>query len=212
MPLAGLFREYPNKIAHVLNGAGDAATPRRLTPAFFGCFDWHSAVHGHWCLARLLRLFPGESWSDEANGALAASLTPEHIAAEVAYRSNDGRTSFECPYGVAWLLTLATELRRGDETAQSQAEILTPLEAVCARHLITSIERLPRPIRTGEHNQTAFAMGLAWDWSVAEGHPSFQDRLREAATRFYGEDRQSADSAGSHRGTTSSHRFLPPRT
>src|SRR5271157_6346468 len=104
LALACVHKEYPNKIAHVLNSDADVQPPRALTPAFCGCFDWHSAVHGHWLLVRLIRAFPDAPFVVPARAALAASLTPEHIVAEVAYLRGAGRSDFERPYGLAWLL------------------------------------------------------------------------------------------------------------
>src|SRR5213083_710470 len=98
------FREYPNKIAHVLSGEDDVRPPHVLTPAFYGCFDWHSAVHGHWLLARVARLFPKEEFAIEARAALAKSITRENITAEFRYLQAEGRLAFERPYGLAWLL------------------------------------------------------------------------------------------------------------
>ena len=108
-------REYPNKIAHVLRSDADARPPRELTPAFFGCYDWHSAVHGHWLLARLARSLPDAEIAARARAALARSLTPENVAGEVRYLEGEGRVSFERPYGLAWLLQLAAELREWDD-------------------------------------------------------------------------------------------------
>ncbi len=110
-----VHKEYPNKIAHVLNGDQDVKPPRELTPAFYGCYDWHSSVHGHWLLARLARTFPAAPFVAPARAALAASLTPANIAAEVAYMNGPGRAAFERPYGLAWLLQLATELREWND-------------------------------------------------------------------------------------------------
>src|SRR6476661_5165593 len=84
LALACVHKEYPNKIAHTLNGDADVKPPRVLTPAFYGCYDWHSAVHGHWLLARLARRFPDAPFAAKARAALEQSLTSEHIAAEVA--------------------------------------------------------------------------------------------------------------------------------
>src|SRR5262245_2481510 len=111
LALACLHKEYPNKIAHVMRGDADALPPHILTPAFYGCFDWHSDVHGHWLLVRVARLFPDAPFAKAARAALAQSITPEHIAGEVAYLRRDGRASFERPYGLAWLLKLSAELR-----------------------------------------------------------------------------------------------------
>jgi len=101
LALKCVHQEYPNKIAHVLQGDEDAKPPRLLTPAFYGCYDWHSSVHGHWLLARLARLYPDAEFAKAARAALGRSLTPENIEGEVAYLRGPGRTSFERPYGLA---------------------------------------------------------------------------------------------------------------
>jgi hypothetical protein len=110
-----VHKEYPNKIAHYMAGDADLKPPRELTPAFYGCFDWHSSVHGHWLLARVIELFPKSELAGKARAALALSLTAPNIAAEVAYITAPGRESFERPYGIAWLLQLAAELRTSDD-------------------------------------------------------------------------------------------------
>lgn len=165
-----VHREYPNKIAHVLQGDADARPPRELTPAFYGCFDWHSAVHGHWLLARLARTFPAEPFAGEARAALAKSLTAANVAAEVAYLTGEGRETFERPYGLAWLLQLAAELREWDDSeAQAWAAAIEPLERAAADRLRSWLPKLSHPIRAGEHSQTAFAFGLALDWARGAG-------------------------------------------
>jgi hypothetical protein len=111
LALACVHQEYPNKIAHVLASDADVRPPRELTPAFYGCYDWHSSVHGHWLLVRLARTFPNAPFAAAARDAVQRSLTPGNIAAEVKYVTGPGRTSFERPYGLAWLLQLAAELR-----------------------------------------------------------------------------------------------------
>src|ERR1019366_5752123 len=121
LALACVHREYPNKIAHILNSDADALPPRQLTPAFYGCFDWHSSVHGHWLLVRLLRLFPDAAFAPRARAALNKNLTTENLAQEAAYLQGDGRASFERPYGLAWLLQLCAELR---EWADADSQIL----------------------------------------------------------------------------------------
>ena len=113
LALACVGKEYPNKISHVLNGDADVAPPRQLTPAFCGCYDWHSSVHGHWLLARLARTFPDASFTKDAREALARSLTKENIKQEVAYLAGKGRASFERPYGLVWLLQLAPNCANG---------------------------------------------------------------------------------------------------
>ena len=110
-----VHKEYPNKIAHSLNSDADVKPPRQLTPAFYGCYDWHSSVHGHWLLVRLTRLFPAARWAIDARRAVWQSLTPANITQEVKYLRSEGRTTFERPYGLAWLLQLAAELNEWDD-------------------------------------------------------------------------------------------------
>src|SRR5262245_13871612 len=115
LALKGVRREYPNKPEHVLAGPADVKSPRALHPAFYGCYDWHSSVHGHWMLARLARLKPQAAFAAEARRALNQSLTAANLAAEVKYLNAEGRGSFERPYGLAWLLQLAAELKEFDD-------------------------------------------------------------------------------------------------
>jgi len=185
-----LHKEYPNKIAHVLNGDQDVKPPRELTPAFYGCYDWHSSVHGHWLLVRLLRTFPSAPFADKARAALARSFTPQNISAEVAYMNGPGRTTFERPYGLAWLLQLAAELREWDDPqARQWSATLKPLEDAAAARLRDWLPKLTNPIRIGEHDQTAFSFGLVWDWAAAAREQSVTDLLRERIGVFYLDDR-----------------------
>src|ERR1700676_5078423 len=103
LALACVDKEYPNKISHVLNSDADVAPPRKLTPAFYGCYDWHSSVHGHWLLVRLVRTFPNATFAPSGREALRQSLTADNIQQEAAYLRAEGRASFERPYGLAWL-------------------------------------------------------------------------------------------------------------
>jgi hypothetical protein len=129
LTLACVHKEYPNKISHTLNSDQDVAPPRKLTPAFYGCYDWHSSVHGHWLLARLARTFPDASFVPSAREALRQSLTPANIAQEAAYLRAEGRASFERPYGLAWLLQLVAELHEwNDPQAREWAQNLRPAE------------------------------------------------------------------------------------
>ena len=177
-----VHREYPNKIAHVLSGEADVRPPRELTPAFYGCFDWHSAVHAHWLLARVARLFPKEAFAAEASAVLARSITRENIAAEFRYLQAAGRLAFERPYGLAWLLALGTELRLSDFRL---AATLLPLEIIAARRLQEWLEKLPSPDRSGQHFNTAFAMGLALD----SAFPKLIEVIQRRARDFYLADR-----------------------
>jgi hypothetical protein len=190
LALACVHQEYPNKIAHVMLADSDARAPRALTPAFCGCFDWHSAVHGHWLLVRLARLYPDAAFTSRAREALARSLTPANIAAEVRYLEGPQRSSFERPYGLAWLLQLHAELREWDDPqARAWAATLDPLARQCAGRLTTWLPKLTRPVRVGEHSQTAFALGLALDWARTTGDSASAAVFETAIRRFFLTDR-----------------------
>ena len=190
LALACVHREYPNKIAHVLNSDADARPPRALTPVFWGCFDWHSSVHGHWLLARLARLEPEAGFAPAARAALDKSLTAEGIEAEAAYLAAPGREGFERPYGLAWLLQLGAELREWDDPdARRWAAALAPLEALAARRLSEWLPKLAYPIRSGEHSQTAFAFGLALDWARVAGDAGLAALVEQTSRRLYLADR-----------------------
>jgi DUF2891 family protein len=183
-------REYPNKIAHVLGGDADVRPPRLLTPVFFGCYDWHSSVHGHWLLVRLARTFPDAPFVAPARAAIERSLTPEGIAAEVAYLQAPGRIAFERPYGLAWLLQLAAEVRQwDDDQARRWSATLVPLERAARDRLAGWLPKLSRPIRVGEHDQTAFAFGLVLDWARTSGDREMEALVSERARDYYAGDR-----------------------
>lgn len=189
LALACVHKEYPGKISHVLNSDADIASPRKLTPAFYGCYDWHSSVHGHWLLVRLLRTFPDAPWAAEARAALKQSLTKENIAQEVKYLDRPGNQSFERPYGLAWLMTLTQELREwNDPDAKAMAASLQPLDDAVKARLKPWLEKLPQPIRIGEHNQTAFGFGLMLDAARAAGDTQFADLLASKTRQFYFQD------------------------
>jgi Protein of unknown function (DUF2891) len=190
LALACVHREYPNKIAHVLDGDADVGPPRELSPAFFGCYDWHSSVHGHWLLARLARAFPDAPFAAAARSALAESLTTAKIAGEVAYISRPARVSFERPYGLAWLLQLAAELREWrTPEAQGWAATLAPLERLAAQRIREWVPKLAHPIRIGEHDQTAFSFGLILDWASVAGDTEMRDLLVDRIGNLYLGDR-----------------------
>ena len=185
-----VHREYPNKIAHLMSSAADAKQPHELTPAFYGCYDWHSSVHGHWLLVRAVRMFPQAPFATPARAALAKSLTAANLTAEVAYLHGEGRASFERPYGLAWVLTLASELRTWDDPQAKQwSAALAPLETEVVAHLQGWLPNLSYPIRVGEHDQTAFAFGLVWDWAQTKGDTAVLNVLRDKARQFYESDR-----------------------
>jgi len=186
LALACVGKEYPNKISHVLNSDADVAPPRKLTPAFYGCYDWHSSVHGHWLLVRLVRTFPDASFAKPAREALRKSLTAENLKQEAAYLREKGRASFERPYGLAWLLQLSVELREWDDPlAREMSASLRPLENAAVERLKTWLPKLSHPVRVGEHDQTAFALGLMFDYARVTGEQAFAKLVSASAKKFF---------------------------
>jgi hypothetical protein len=190
LALKCLHDEYPNHLSLGADRDADIRPPRELTPAFYGCFDWHSDVHGHWLLVRLLRLMPDAPFAARARNELARSFTAENIAGELRYLQHPGRASFERPYGLAWVLQLSAELREwNDPQAKQWSATLQPLEAEAASRIKSWLPKLHYPIRVGEHDQTAFSFGLIWDWAGVAGDSQMRALLSDAAQRFYVKDR-----------------------
>lgn len=190
LALRCIRREYPYNPAHVITGPDDVATPRVLHPAFYGCFDWHSAVHGHWLLVRVLRHFSDLPQADEIRAGLAANLTEANLAAEAAYFRASGRSGFERTYGWAWLLKLAEELGDWDDSdGQCWSHALAPLaDAIVARYL----DFLPRqtyPIRSGTHPNTAFGLAYALDYAATTGQAALYSLVRRRSMDYYAADR-----------------------
>ena len=186
LALACVHKEYPNKISHVLNSDADVAPPRKLTPAFCGCYDWHSSVHGHWLLVRLLRTFSDAPFARNARDALNKSLTAENLKAEAAYLRGEGRASFERPYGLAWLLQLCTELREWDDPqGREMLANLKPLEDAAVERLTSWLPKLSHPVRIGEHGQTAFALGLILDYARGKNDKALTKLASESARKFF---------------------------
>ena len=187
LALACVHKEYPNKLSHNLSSDKDVAPPRQLTPAFYGCYDWHSSVHGHWLLARLARTFPDAPFAANARAALKQSLSAANVAQEAAYLRGEGRASFERPYGLAWLLQLAAELREwNDPLGRELAANMKPLELAANERLAAWLPKLSHPVRSGEHSQTAFGLGLIID---ATSDDALRALARDAAKRFYLQDK-----------------------
>ena len=190
LALACVEKQYPNKISHVLNSDADVAPPRKLTPAFYGCYDWHSSVHAHWLLVRLLRTFPDALFAVQARDALRKSLTTENLKQEAAYLRGEGRASFERPYGLAWLLQLCAELREwDDDQSREMSANLRPLEEAAIERLKTWLPKLSHPVRIGEHDQTAFGLGLMLDYSRSTKNDSFARLVEDSARKFFLADR-----------------------
>jgi hypothetical protein len=186
LALACVHKEYPNKISHVLNSDVDVAPPRKLTPAFCGCYDWHSSVHGHWLLVRLLRTFPDAPFAAPAREALKQSLTAENLKQEAAYLGGEGRMTFERPYGLSWLLQLCAELREWDDPqAHEWSGNLRPLEQMAITRLKTWLPKLLNPVRIGEHDQTAFGLGLMLDYARTVPDDAFAKLVSDSARKFF---------------------------
>jgi hypothetical protein len=182
-------REYPNKPSNILDGDETVLPPRKLTPSFFGCFDWHSAVHGHWTMVRILRLFPDLPEAHRINEILDSHLTAELIAREMAYFEASRNKTFERPYGWGWMLRLQAELvswncQRGSRLAAA----VGPLATLLAGRMASYLKQLSFPIRAGTHTNTAFAMVHAWDYGEVTNDREFLDVLAENARRFYLQD------------------------
>ncbi len=190
LPLRCLQREFPNKPGETLAAPADIGSPRGLHPAFYGCFDWHSSVHGHWLLVRLLKQFPDLGAAAAARAALAGNLAAENVLGEVRYLQRAEEKSFERTYGWAWLLKLAAELHGWDDPLARQLEAnLRPLTGVVVERWLEFLPKLVYPVRVGEHANTAFAMAFAWDYAVALGDRELQTLLEKRARDFFQRDR-----------------------
>ncbi len=190
LALACIDREWPNKPEHVIDAPEDARTPRFFHPAFFGCYDWHSSVHGHWMLVRVLRFFPDLPSASEIRSRLEAHFTAEGVAMEARYLDRGSARSFERPYGWAWLLRLATELEAWDDPqAKGWRERIRPLEDAVARRLADYLPKLTNPIRTGVHPNTAFALAEALDYSRRSGRKDLEALLLSRSRAYFEKDR-----------------------
>ena len=189
LALSCVHQEYPNKISHVLTSDADSRPPRELYPAFYGCFDWHSSVHGHWLLTRILKSDPETPMRSIIEAALAQSFTDANIAGEVAYYTGEDRASFERPYGIAWFLQLVAELDESDDPLLSAwRETLRPLEEAIVAQVQQWLPKLVYPIRLGTHNQTAFAFGLMIDYSRTVDNQELEAQLRDKVLAFHAAD------------------------
>jgi hypothetical protein len=183
-------REYPNKPSNVLAGDDEVVPPRKLHPAFFGCFDWHSAVHGHWTMVRVLKRFPGITSAGAIRGKLNLHLSPEAIRGEVVYFEAKHHRLFERPYGWGWLLRLVAELRTWvDPDATRWSAALAPLEQLLVGRTIDYLERLSTPVRAGTHHSTAFALAHIYDFAEVSDNAELRKAIARAGRRFYLADR-----------------------
>ena len=186
LPLDCIDVEYPNKLNQTLAGGEELKTPKELHPAFYGCFDWHSSVHGHWALVSLLKQFPDLEKAEEIREALRSSLTKANIAAEVEYFRKEHNKTYERTYGWAWLLKLAEELHTWEDPLGQELEAnLQPLTQLMVKEFQEFLPKLNYPIRVGEHTNSAFALALAYDFAVAHENVEFRELIAESARSFY---------------------------
>jgi DUF2891 family protein len=189
LALKCIQREYPNKPDHTINDAADVRGPRAMHGTFYGCFDWHSSVHGHWMLVHLLRLFPSLPEAREIRSALDANLAAKNIANEVAYLKQSNRASFERTYGWAWLLKLAAELRDwNDQDGKRWSQNLQPLADGFVEKYLSFLPKQNYPIRTGVHPNTAFGLAFALDYARAVGNQKLEALIVERSRTYYAHD------------------------
>jgi len=195
--LGHLAREYPNKLDHVINDESQLISPRSLHPIFYGSFDWHSSVHGHWLLIRALRTFPALAQAPAIIPLLDERFTPHNVNVEVQYLAQSRRETFERPYGWGWLLKLAAELRQGVTSplpgANPQATAafdrwdrsLAPLTEAFVSRYLAWLPKATYPIRVGTHHNTAFSLALALDFAKAADHASLAQAIEHKARAWY---------------------------
>lgn len=182
-------KEYPNKLDHTMNDGDEVRSPKKLHPAFYGCFDWHSTVHGHWMLIHLLKTFPNLPEGRQIREALDDNLSAKNIAEEIAYLNQKSRASFERTYGWAWLLKLAEELHGWNDTDGRQwSKNLEPLAAAFAEKYIAFLPKQNYPIRTGVHPNTAFGLAFALDYARVAGNRKLESLIVERSRTYFGGD------------------------
>jgi hypothetical protein len=189
LALKCIQQEYPNKPSHVMNNAQEVLGPKSLHPAFYGCFDWHSSVHGHWMLCRLLKLFPQLPQAKTIRRTLERNLTKDNILGETAYFRQPNRKSFERTYGWAWLLKLTAELHGwDDEDGKRWRKNLEPLEQEIVKKYFDFLPKQTYPIRTGVHPNTAFGLAFALDYARTVGSDELERLLVQRSLDYFSRD------------------------
>lgn len=189
LPLACMQNEYPNKLGQTVGSKEDLGEPSELHPAFYGCFDWHSSVHGHWSLVKLLKEYPDLKRAEEIKIKLLQNISPENINAELKYFHGEHSKSYERTYGWAWLLKLAAELHTWDDPiAKELTSNLQPLTDLIVERYIEFLPKLLYPIRVGEHANTAFGLSFAWDYAQTLENEEFKTIIESRARDFYFND------------------------
>lgn len=195
-------REYPNHLSHFLNKPTDVLSPKQLHPAFYGCLDWHSAVHNHWLLACLTERFPNAPFKPLALQRLVDHLTTTAICKEAEYLSAPSRSRFECPYGWGWLAALDLAL----DPFEACRGVLSPLMSIIVGRLEGWLSALPYPIRSGEHSNSAFGLSLLIDWAQSRTDSQrIHEMLSDSAMHLFYSDSDAATHL-----EPSGHDFLSP--
>lgn len=189
LPLDCMQTEFPNKMDHVMGSQEAVSNPGDLHPAFYGCFDWHSSVHGHWSLVRLLKLFPDLDKADEIRKKLKQNISKNNIEKEVDYFTSADNKNAERTYGWAWLLKLAEELKTWDDPMADSLETnLEPLTRVIVDHFKEFLPKLTNPLRVGEHANTAFGLVFAYDYADTFADEDLKKVVVRKAKDFYQDD------------------------
>ncbi len=191
LPLHCINIEYPNRLSQTLGSGEDLKSPTELHPAFYGCLDWHSSVHGHWSLVSLLKQFPDLDNADEIKQRLLNNISKENIEAEVAYFKGKHNRSYERTYGWTWLLKLAEELHTWDDATARQLETnLQPLTDLIVEKYIEYLPKLNYALRVGTHTNTAFGLSFAYDYAETIGHEALKTAIKDRALYFFEDDNQ----------------------
>jgi len=189
LPLKCMQKEYPNKLGQVLGGNENLQSPKTLHPAFYGCFDWHSSVHGHWMLVELLKRFPDMNQAEEVKKKLLENISQENILEEVAYFHDKNNKSYERTYGWAWLLKLAESLQTWNDTdAEKMLKNLKPLTDLIRNKYMEFLPKLYYPIRVGEHTNTGFGISFAWDYANTTGDQELLNLINSRAKDWFLKD------------------------
>ena len=189
LALKGVSKEFPNKLDHIMTESGDVQSPRALHPSFYGCYDWHSSVHGHWMLARVLQRFPDLPEAAEIRKVFTDHFAEAALKAEADYFARPASRTFERTYGWAWLLKLAQELNGWDDPdARVWAKNIKPLADAVAARYVTFFPKQLYPIRTGVHPNTAFGLALAHDYARSVGDDTLKKLVEDRARVYYAQD------------------------
>jgi hypothetical protein len=191
LPVNCIEVEFPNKMGQVLGDTGDLKRPKELRPIFYGCFDWHSSVHGYWSVIKLLKDFPELDKDGKVRALLNKIITPENVTVEKSFFEDVNNRNFERTYGWAWFLQLQNELFtwQQDKDAKRWYDVFKPLTDMLIAKYEEYLPKLIYPVRTGQHDNSAFGLSLAYDYAKTVENKSFEQKITEHAKRLYLNDR-----------------------